>query len=233
MPVVTMTGTLGSGAREVGRAAADLLGVDFVDQQLMVRAAQRCGVPVGSVAEHDERAVGLGQRLTAIINTFLERSAAASGADPLTGASGLEGILSRSYADLAAEEEEPHISGALYQETMSTIIRELAAGGAIVILGRGSQMILDDMPGATHVLCIAPAELRAYRIAEREDIGLDEAKRRCTDGDRARAAFYKKFWKVDVDDAGLYDLTINTDRMPFDLAAEVVATTAKQRAATA
>ena len=55
MPVITISGATGSGAREVGRRVAATLGIDFVDQQLMVQAARRCGVPIGAVAEHDER----------------------------------------------------------------------------------------------------------------------------------------------------------------------------------
>ena len=66
MPVVTMSGNIASGAREVGEITARLLGVDFVDQQLMVRAAQRCGVPVGTVAEHDERRSSFKERMSGL-----------------------------------------------------------------------------------------------------------------------------------------------------------------------
>lgn len=45
MPVVTISGMVGSGAREVGRLAAQGLGIDYVDQQLLVDAARRLGVP--------------------------------------------------------------------------------------------------------------------------------------------------------------------------------------------
>ncbi|MGH9203340.1 MAG: cytidylate kinase family protein, partial [Vicinamibacterales bacterium] len=51
MPVITMSGNIASGAREVGQTVAQELGIDFVDQQLMVQASQRCGVSVGTVAE--------------------------------------------------------------------------------------------------------------------------------------------------------------------------------------
>src|SRR5262245_50258465 len=104
MPVVTMSGNIASGAREVGLLVARELGVDFVDQQLMVQAAQRCGVPVGSMAERDERRAGFKERMSGLLRSFLERSAA-SGADPLAGATGLEVILSQSYAEMANEEE--------------------------------------------------------------------------------------------------------------------------------
>src|SRR3990170_5571441 len=169
MPVVTMSGNIASGAREVGQAAARALAIDFVDQQLLVEAAQRCGVPVGAVAERDERCITFRERLAATLRNFLERSAA-SGADPLTGAVGLEVLLSRTYAEMAAEREEPQLSDALYMKTMTAIIRELGARGDIAILGRGSQMILADLPGALHVLCLAPQQLRIQRLADREGI---------------------------------------------------------------
>ena len=231
MPVITMSGNIASGAREVGIAAARLLGIDFVDQQLMVEAAQRCGVTLDTLAEHDERRGSLKERLAAMLRTFLERSAA-SGADPLSGAPGLDVLLSRTYAEMAAEQES-QLTDELYLKTVTVIIQELAARGDVVILGRGSQMILRDHPGVLHVLCIAPRELRAQRLAEREGIGLEEASRRTAESDRARAAFYQKFWKVDIRDPALYDLTLNTARMTYETAAELVAIAARARSGAA
>jgi cytidylate kinase len=221
-----MTGRIASGAREVGGEVARLLGIDFVDQQLMVEAARRCGVPVGVVAERDERRAGFAKRLSGVLNSLLERSAA-SGADPLTGATGLEAVLSQTYADMAHDQDEKEMSDKLYLDTMTTIIRELAAGGQIVILGRGSQMILKDDPRALHVLCIAPSEERNMRLAEREEMTLEDAKRRAQASDQARAAFYRKFWKVDVEDPRLYDITVDTSRLTYDIAAEVIVAAAR------
>ena len=230
MPVITMSGNLASGAREVGQAVAQELGIDFVDQQLLVQASQRCGVSVVTVAEHDERRGSFRERLAGLIRTVLERSAA-SGADPLTGATGLEAVLSRSYADMAVE--EPQLSDSLYLETMTVLIRELAARGEVVILGRGSQMLLADMPRALHVLCVAPRKLRANRLAERDEMGMDEAMRRTAESDRARCAFYKKFWHVEVEDPKLYDLTIDTARLSYDIATQVIVAAARAKTAEA
>jgi cytidylate kinase len=221
-----MSGNLASGAREVGQAVAQELGIDFVDQQLMVQASQRCGVSVGTVAEHDERRGSFRERLAGLIRTVLERSAA-SGADPLTGSTGLEAILSRTYADMAVE--EPQLSDSLYLETMTVLIRELAARGEVVILGRGSQMILADMPRALHVLCVAPRKLRAHRLAERDEMGMEAAIRRTAESDRARCAFYKKFWHVEVEDPRLYDLTIDTGRLSYEVATQLIVTAAKAK----
>jgi cytidylate kinase len=228
MPVITMSGNIASGAREVGQAVAQELGIDFVDQQLMVQASQRCGVSVGTVAEHDERRGSLRERLSGLIRVALERSAA-SGADPLTGWTGLEAILSRSYADMAAE--EPQLSDSLYLETMTVLIRELATRGEVVILGRGSQMLLADMPHALHVLCVAPRKLRAHRLAERDEIGMEDALHRTVESDRARCAFYKKFWHVEVEDPKLYDLTIDTGRLSYEIATQLIVAGARAKTA--
>ena len=228
MPVITMSGNLASGAREVGQAVAQELGIDFVDQQLMVQASQRCGVSMVTVAEHDERRGSFRERLSGLIRTVLERSAA-SGADPLTGATGLEAILSRTYADMAVE--VPQLSDSLYLKTMTGIIRELAARGEVVILGRGSQMLLADMPRAVHALCVAPRKLRANRLAERDELGIEEALRRTAESDRARCAFYKKFWHVEVEDPKLYDLTIDTARLSYDVATQLIVAAARAKTA--
>jgi len=229
MPVVTMSGTIASGAREIGQAAASLLGTDFVDQQLLVDAARRLGVPIDVMADRDERCSSLGERLAGVLRGFLERSAAAG--DPLTGTSGLEVLLGRSYAEMALEREEPHVSDSLYMKTMTAIIRDLGERGDIVVLGRGSQMILRDLPGALHVLTLAPAELRVERLAKREGISQEEAARRLQDSDRARPAFYRKFWNVDVSDPNLYDITLETSRLTYEVGAELVAAAARARAA--
>jgi cytidylate kinase len=230
MPVITLTGRIASGAREIGPRVATLLDIDYVDQQLMVQAAQRCGVPVGAVAEHDERRASFRQRVASVINSMLERSAA-SGADTLAGGpGGVEAVLSQTYAEVALGEEEKEISDKTYIDTVSALIQELASHGSIVILGRGSQMILAAQPKALHVLTVAPPDLRYMRLAERENIGMDEATRIAKDSDRARDAFYKKFWKVDVQDPRLYDLTIDTAHFDYDQAAELIATAVRIKA---
>jgi cytidylate kinase len=195
----------------------------------MVQAAKRCGVPVGVVAERDERTASFRERMSAALATLLDRSAASAAADPLTGVTGLEAVLSQTYTDLAREEEKP-FSDQTYAETMSAIMLELAASGRILILGRGSQMILKDGPGVLHVLCVAPRKLRITRFAAREGLSEDEAKNQVDKSDKARAAFYQKHWKVDVEDPHLYDITLDTSRMTFDDCAGVVALAARLKA---
>ena len=233
MPVVTMSGTWGSGAREVGQLVAEILGIDYVDQEIMVDAARRLGVSAESLAGREERCLSFRERLAKMLGNFLERSAVAGVGDPLMGSGGLEVLLARSYADLGAEPRTTaqELDDALYVKTVRVIISELSQKGNIVILGHGGQMILRDLPHALHVLALAPLKLRIERFAEREQIALEEAGKRIHDLDRGRAAFHRKFFKVEVNDPALYDLVIDTGRLPYPVAAEVVAVAARAKEA--
>jgi cytidylate kinase len=226
MPVVTVSGTMGSGAREVARLAADLLGIDYVDQEILVDAAQRLGVSARAVAQRDEHVRTFGERLASLLRTFLERSAAAGIGDPLMGASGLEVLLARSYGDLTKSAEH-ELDDALYMKTVTAIIRELSQRGNIVILGRGSHLLLREHPTALHVLTLAPLEVRVQRFAEREGLSSQEAAKRVHDLDKGRAAFHHKFFKAEADDPACYDLAIDTSRLSFEVAAQLVAEAAR------
>ena len=230
MPVVTVSGTTGSGAREVAQLAADVLSIDYVDQEILVDAAQRLGVSARAVAQRDERCQTFGERLASMLRTFLERSAAAGVGDPMMGVGGLEVLLARSYGDLT-ESAEHEVNDALYMKTVAAIIRELGQRGNIVILGRGSHLILRDHPVALHVLTLAPLALRLRRIAEREGLSPQEAAKHVHDHDKGRVAFHHKFFRVEADDPTCYDLTIDTSRLPLQLAAELVAEAARAREA--
>src|SRR4030067_699460 len=108
-------------------------------------------------------------------------------------------------------------------KTVPARTRELSQRGDIVILGRGSHLILRGHPTALHVLTLAPLEARVQRMAEREGLSPQEAAKRVHDLDKGRAAFHHKFFKVDADDPACYDLAIDTSRLPFEVAARLVA----------
>ena len=67
MAVVTVSGQPGTGAHDIGRLAAQHLGLDYVDQEILIEAARTLGVPVESVVSLDERTATLGERLGAML----------------------------------------------------------------------------------------------------------------------------------------------------------------------
>lgn len=228
MPVVTISGQIGSAAREVGRAAAQRMQIDYVDQEILVEAARELGVPMESVVSHDERTAGLGERLANMFRRFMERSAAAGAGDPLWGTAGLDLVLSRTYGEAAGDEGLPEVSDDRYIETLTAIVKGIAKQDNVLIIGRGSQVILKDWPGALHVLLAAPLDRRVAFIVERDGMSQEDASKRIHEGDKGRVSFHQKFFKINVDDPAHYHFAINTGRYSIDEAAELIAAAAQR-----
>jgi cytidylate kinase len=227
MPIVTVSGQVGAGAREVGRLAAKQLGIDYVDQELLVEAARTLGVPMESVVSFDERTASRGERLAAMLRRFFETSAAAGASEPMLGSGGLDILLSRTYGEAATGEGLQEVSDDRYIATLSAIVSDLATHGNVVIIGRGSQVVLRDCAGALHVLLVAPLEQRVAFIAEREGVSKEAAAKHVHDGDKGRAAFHHKFFKIEVDSPAHYHLTLNSARLSLEDAAQVVSDAAR------
>jgi cytidylate kinase len=97
-----------------------------------------------------------------------------------------------------------------YRQMVEQIVLELASEGNVVLLGRAGQAILAGRPDALHVRVIAPAEVRARRLAARTDTTLECATAQVEASDRYRAHYLRRFYKVRWDDPALYHLVLNT-----------------------
>ena len=112
IPVITIAGSIGSGAREIAQAVAQELHLDYVDQEILVEAARQLGVSVATVERRDERASTLAERLGSMMRTLMERSAAAGAGDPAAGG-GLDVVLARTYGEAAELPSETQQIGQL------------------------------------------------------------------------------------------------------------------------
>ncbi len=97
-----------------------------------------------------------------------------------------------------------------YVSLFQALTYELAARGNVLIVGRGSQVILRDVPGVFRARIIAPRDLRVDRIMERYNISRDEADEFVRKSDHEREALIHSIFHTDPNDWALYDLTINT-----------------------
>lgn len=230
MPVITVSGSLASGAREVAQAAAQELALDYVDHEIMLEAARELGVSVAAVESRDERRSTIGERLSSVMRTLMERSAAAGTADPLAGG-GLETVLSRSYgeaADLAAANQAGQLDDDSYIRTLKSVIKGIAARGNVVILGRGSQAILQHQPETLHVWVAAPIEWRVANLVLREGVSKHDAQKRIAKSDKDRDAFHRQYFKVEPNAPALYDVGFNVSRIDVGVAANMIALAARE-----
>ena len=231
MTVVTISSQYGGGARDVGRAISRQMGLEFIDQTVLVDASRQLGRTVSEVVEKDERTDSLRARLGHFLQRALERSAAGGAIDPMLGSGNLELMLSQSYQELT--DSSGVVDDRAILETTSQIIESIAQRGNVVIMGRGSQMVLRGHPDVTHVQVVAEADVALARVQEWE--GLDEvmAARRIEEFNKGRAAFHKKFWQVDVWSPLLYDIVLNTTHLTYNQAAELVEAVIERKALSA
>jgi cytidylate kinase len=96
-----------------------------------------------------------------------------------------------------------------YKHLVKTIFSISLRGG--VIIGRGANLILG--PERAFRVRIVGSPLKcAERVAERENISLEEAMQQVQDVDQERAEYIRKLYDTDIDDPLAYDLVLNSDR---------------------
>jgi len=107
------------------------------------------------------------------------------------------------------------------------LLYELASKGRVVIVGRGGQVLLKDLPGILHLRIMSPLEARVKRLVETGGFEEKQAVRFLRQADQDSFGFIHTFFHVNWDDPGLYDLILNTGRISMETAINLVTETAR------
>jgi cytidylate kinase len=183
--VLTVNREFGSGGGRIAQTIAEWLGWKLLDRDIIDAIAYAAQVDSSVVRHYDEHVDSWLRR----INLQAMRSAAL--------AAGLE----IGENDVFDAEEMVKIS--------RKIIEEAYAEGNTVIVGRGSQCILQHKPDVFHVFVYAPFLDRLTRLRGRLDKGIHAEQRiRVVDEERAKylQLYYGKAWT----NPHLYDLMISS-----------------------
>jgi cytidylate kinase len=116
----------------------------------------------------------------------------------------------------------------MVEYTTETVLR-LAELGRVILVGRGGNVITARLPNAFHVRLVAPLAARIHHTAEFYELSEAEAAKRVKGKDEARREYVRRYFHTDISDPTLYDLTLNTDRLGFEGAAEIIAHAAVSR----
>jgi hypothetical protein len=119
-------------------------------------------------------------------------------------------------------------SSVLVRRTAETILH-LAEIGNVVLVGRGANVVTAALPHVFHVRLIGSMQRRVARLMEFDHIPEAEARVRILKSDRGRARYLRTNFSKDIDDALLYDLVLNTDRITDEVAARIIAGAAASR----
>jgi cytidylate kinase len=195
--VLTVNREFGSGADRIAQKIAGWLGWKLLDKNIIDAIAYAAHVDSSVVQHYDEHVVSWLRRL----NQQAMRSAAL--------AAGLE---LKGHTVFDAEE---------MVRITQKILEEAHTGGNCVIVGRGSQCVLQHKPDVYHVFVYAPLKDRILRLRTQLEKGANiEQRIRTVDGERAKylQQYFGKSWCS----PRLYDLMISSKEDEDETARTIV-----------
>ncbi|MGD9024272.1 MAG: cytidylate kinase-like family protein, partial [Desulfobacterales bacterium] len=174
MAVITISRQYGAGGKTLGKMVADELGYEFADSEIIAKVAEMANVSTHWVQTVENEAGGK-------LSRFVSR------------------MVSRPLVDKILKGERGYIDETIYLDYLVLIIAQIADEGDVVILGRGSQYILDDHPDAFHVLMIDAFENRVRFMQKNYEMSERRATRLVRGEDKRRKTLYQKLGKTDYD----------------------------------
>lgn len=208
MSVITMSKELGSGGEEIARLVCDMLGYRYFDKQMIIDAARDTGLAHDQIVDYSEERYE--------VQNFLRRLFR-PGPRPVTTVSVRQQDPSGKLI-LGAES----INEAQYVALIRSAVQAAYASDDIVIIGRGGQAILQDVPNVLHVRIVAPMGTRIARLQQRQGGTAQEIEQQLTRQDRAAAEYIGRFFGVRWDDPTLYHLVLNTGKISLQGAAQII-----------
>ena len=225
MYTITLGGMSGGGARDIGPIVAQRLKADYVDRIFLSNIAKDVGATVEALHQREEKLPSRSEKWIHVIQRLLERSAVTGSAgDPYFGP-GITALLTEEYEDIPQPTitRGHEVEDDVYIEAIESAMKEMAADGDVVFIGRGGHVILKDMPNVLRVGVVASLEDRVKTLMDREAIDSDKAIVTLEQRDQARKYFFKKYFDLDEpDNPNLFHFTINSSEISTNYAAEMV-----------
>ena len=225
MYTVTLGGMSGGGARDIGPIVAQKLKADYVDRIFLSNIAKDLGATVEALHQREEKLPSRAEKWIHVVQRLLERSAVTGSAgDPYFGP-GITALLTEEYEDIPQPTitRGHEVEDDVYIEAIESTMKEMAADGDVVFIGRGGHVILKDMPNVLRVGVVASFEDRVKTLMTREAIDRDNAIVTLEQRDLARKYFFKKYFELEEpDNPNLFHFTINSSEISTNYAAEMI-----------
>jgi cytidylate kinase len=197
MAVITISRQFGAGGRTLGQMLATRLKYTFADNNVIQMIAKEANVSTHWVESFEKEA---GSKISRLISS----------------------IVSQKWIDRILANEYGYLDEKIYLDYLVLIIAKIADEGDTVILGRGSQYILNDHPEAHHVLLINTLENRIRFMMEHYNLPEKNAEKVVQNEDRRRANLYRRLGKADYEDPSLYHLVLNMGKFSLQTAVELI-----------
>lgn len=119
------------------------------------------------------------------------------------------------FASLAKDRDE-------YMDYLSTAVIEAASEGNIILIGRGANIILEELPNLISFRFIAKDDIRMERLKKEFNWNDKQAKQRIDESYSNRLGFHKSFFNRENDEPSDYHMVINTGILDVEQASNVI-----------
>ena len=200
--VISINRELGSGGRTVGRKLAERLGVHFYDKALIKALEEKYQLTAEEIEKlkgrkHNwwddfQRIAQIGQGLVMPYSSLYK-----------TNDSGL-----------------PTTEEMFKVET--DILQDIASEESCVVAGRSGFYVFRDHPNHLNVLIQAPIPYRVARVAKKQNISSEEARKIINKVDKMRENYVRKFTGFSRYDSRFYEIVITMTNITEDDAVDMI-----------
>ncbi|MCS6842893.1 MAG: cytidylate kinase-like family protein [Caldilineales bacterium] len=213
MTVITISRQYGSGGTEVAQRVADILGYQYLDKEVIARVAEEAGLTDQEVLEfREDSAEG---------RNFLERLLTPGPPQAATMA----------LRPATAQEMHVRTLELLDSEKCLHLIRSVVHAeykrGNAVIVGRGGQAVLQDLPGTLHVYIHAAMPTRILNIQRMEGVDMERAYHSALQHDKVTSRYLDRVFGIRWEDPQLYHLMLNATKLSIEQAAQIIVQAAR------
>lgn len=199
MSVLTISRMFGAGGKTLGEMIAQRLDYKFYDNELLQLVAKKAKVSTDWVEAMEKEAGGKFQRL-------------------------LSRIVPKNLVDKILDIDHGYLDEEIYTDMLKHVITKIADTGDAVILGRGGQYILKGREDVYHILLMADFDYRVSFMESHYDLTHKQAVQAVEMEDRRRTNLYRKFDRVDYDQADHYHAVFNMSQLSLEKACEMICT---------
>ncbi len=197
--VITISREFGTGARTIGQKLAEELGFAYYDRAIIQMAADKSGLSPDFIAKNEEKAN----------NNFLFNIATSA---YISSGINLQYTVPVNDRAFIAQSE---------------VIRDIAAQGNCVIIGRCANYVLNDHPNIMRVFVRAEKADRIKRCIEEYGYDPETVEAELNKIDKGRASYYKYYTGSAWKDMDNYDVCINSSKGDINLSVKALADLAK------
>jgi len=194
--VITISRLFGSGGGLIGQRIAKRLNLQFLDKEIVNRAAEKLEISVKDLEMYDEQVTPLWQSAL-VASSFTSPT-------PFTAPP----ILTPNDKVIFAAQAE--------------IIKKSIEHEGAVIVGRGANFLLHNHPKHIGIFVHSEIDIRVERVMKRENISQEEARKLVETTDKTRAKFMKTLTGQDWMQVWMYHLSIDTGVIDIKAAEEVI-----------